>query len=112
MKSQYIQQKTVMIMLPTKNLTNHLCFQNLQKLLDEAKDGVIYFSMGSNLKSKDLPQQLKDDFLKLFGSLKQKVLWKFEEELPNLPKNVQILQWAPQKSILCEYTSRLRDLFF
>ncbi|KAM3962161.1 UDP-glucosyltransferase 2-like [Aphomia sociella] len=74
--------------------------EDLQKLLDNAKDGLIYFSMGSNLKSKDLPEELKKGFLKLFSELKHTVLWKFEEVLPNLPKNVHIVQWAPQPSIL------------
>lgn len=74
--------------------------ENLQKLLDNAKHGVIYFSMGSNLKSKDIPDNLKSGFLKIFGGLKQTVLWKFEEVLPDLPKNVHIVTWAPQQSIL------------
>ncbi|KAM3962074.1 UDP-glucosyltransferase 2-like [Aphomia sociella] len=73
---------------------------DVQKLLDDAKDGLIYFSMGSNLKSKDLPDELKKGFLKLFSELKQMVLWKFEEVLPDLPKNVHIVQWAPQHGIL------------
>jgi glucuronosyltransferase len=55
--------------------------------------------MGSN-KSKDMPDILKTSLLKVFGELKQTVLWKFEENLPNLPKNVHIVQWAPQPSIL------------
>ncbi|KAJ8711849.1 hypothetical protein PYW08_008803 [Mythimna loreyi] len=74
--------------------------EDLKKLMDSAKDGVIYFSMGSNLKSKDLPDEVKVNLLKMFGSLKQTVLWKFEEVLPNLPKNVHILEWAPQQAIL------------
>lgn len=61
--------------------------------------------MGSNLKSKDLPDELKKDLVKMFGTLKHKVLWKFEEVLPNLPKNVQIVQWAPQMAILCKLMS-------
>ncbi|XP_063633015.1 UDP-glucosyltransferase 2-like [Cydia splendana] len=80
---------------------------DLQKLMDEAKHGVIYFSMGSNAKSKDFPDELKQDFLKMFGTLKQTVLWKFEEQLPNLPKNVHILQWAPQHSILAHQNLRV-----
>lgn len=76
--------------------------QDLQKIMDEAKHGVIYFSMGSNAKSTDWPDVLKKDFLELFSGLKQTVLWKFEEHLPNLPKNVHILNWAPQQSILGE----------
>lgn len=56
--------------------------------------------MGSNLKSKDLPEKLKRDLLKMFGTLKHTVLWKFEEVLSDLPKNVHIIKWAPQPSIL------------
>ncbi|CAG9793380.1 unnamed protein product [Diatraea saccharalis] len=47
-----------------------------------------------------MPERLKRDILKVFGGLKQTVLWKFEEALPNLPSNVHIVQWAPQPSIL------------
>ncbi|KAJ0172131.1 hypothetical protein K1T71_012104 [Dendrolimus kikuchii] len=74
--------------------------QDLQKLMDGAKNGVVYFSMGSNLKSKDMPEEMKKNLLKYFGTLKQTVLWKFEEDLANVPKNVHILNWAPQQSIL------------
>lgn len=68
--------------------------------MDNAKHGVVYFSMGSNLKSKTMPNELKKGLLEVFGSLKQTVLWKFEENLLERPKNVHILQWAPQQSIL------------
>ncbi|CAG4959481.1 unnamed protein product [Colias eurytheme] len=74
--------------------------ENLQKILDNAKNGAIYFSMGSNLKSKLFPTELKQRLLKMFGGLKYTVLWKFEEELPGTPSNVHIVQWAPQQSIL------------
>ncbi|CAB3238620.1 unnamed protein product [Arctia plantaginis] len=74
--------------------------EDLKKIMDSAKDGVIYFSMGSNLKSKDWPVEIKQNLLNMFGTLKQTVLWKFEEDLPNVPKNVHILKWAPQQSIL------------
>ncbi|XP_026332314.1 UDP-glucuronosyltransferase 2B9-like [Hyposmocoma kahamanoa] len=74
--------------------------EDLQKIMDESKNGVIYFSMGSNLQSKDIPDEIKKNLLNMFGGLKQTVLWKFEEQLPNRPKNVHILKWAPQQSIL------------
>ncbi|XP_038207318.1 UDP-glycosyltransferase UGT5-like isoform X2 [Zerene cesonia] len=74
--------------------------ENLKKLLDNSKDGLIFFSLGSNIKSKYLPDQLKQSLLKMFGGLKQTVLWKFEEDLPGTPPNVHIVQWAPQHSIL------------
>ncbi|CAH1636136.1 unnamed protein product [Spodoptera littoralis] len=72
----------------------------LKKIMDNAKHGVVYFSMGSNLKSKDMPEELKKSLLQMFGTLKQTVLWKFEEKMDNLPSNVHILDWAPQQAIL------------
>lgn len=68
--------------------------------MDNAKHGVIYFSLGSNLKSENLPRKIREDLLKVFGALKETVIWKFEEVLPVLPANVHILPWAPQQSIL------------
>lgn len=71
--------------------------------MDNSPNGVIYFSMGSFWKSKDIPETVTKGLLKVFGELKQTVIWKYEEMLPNLPKNVHILKWAPQQSILGNY---------
>lgn len=68
--------------------------------MDEAKHGVIYFSMGSMLKSKTFPDVLKKELLQMFSGLKQTVLWKFEETPRKLPKNVHVVKWAPQQDIL------------
>nr|AEW43125.1 UDP-glycosyltransferase UGT40F1 [Helicoverpa armigera] len=76
--------------------------ENLKKIFDNAKNGVVFFSLGSNLRSKDLPEDMKQGILKVLGGLKQTVIWKFEESLPNTPKNVHIVQWAPQQSILAQ----------
>jgi glucuronosyltransferase len=72
-----------------------------QKFLDEAKEGVVYFSMGSVVQSKDWTLESREALLKAFSKLKQKVLWKYENEtLPNQPKNVKIGKWFPQRDIL------------
>lgn len=88
--------------------------QDLQKFLDSAKNGVIYFSMGSNLQSVHLPIEKRNSILKTFAKLKQKVLWKWEiEELPGKPPNVKIAKWVPQQDILgifCFNTSSLRGV--
>ncbi|XP_030764407.1 UDP-glucuronosyltransferase 2C1-like [Sitophilus oryzae] len=81
--------------------------KDLQDFLDNAKDGVIYFSMGSNLKSKDMSVEKKKMFLDVFRKLKQKVLWKFEEELPKRPENVLIRSWMPQQDILAHPNIKL-----
>ncbi|CAH2095520.1 unnamed protein product [Euphydryas editha] len=74
--------------------------KDLKKLMDEAKHGVIYFSMGSNLRSMDMTDHMKNSLLTMFGKLKQIVIWKFEGDLDNVPVNVHLVKWAPQQSIL------------
>lgn len=74
--------------------------KDLQLLLDSSPQGVIYFSMGSVLKSAQLPEKMKKDLISIFADLPYTVLWKFEEKLDNLPKNVHIQPWFPQTSIL------------
>lgn len=56
--------------------------------------------MGSNLQSNDMVPEMKESLLKMFGTLKQTVIWKFEGDLGNVPKNVHLVKWAPQQSIL------------
>ncbi|XP_046971943.1 UDP-glucosyltransferase 2-like [Vanessa cardui] len=74
--------------------------KEIQKIMNEAKHGVIYFSMGSNLKSMDMSDYMKKSLLTMFSTLKQTVIWKFEGDLDNVPTNVHLLKWAPQQSIL------------
>lgn len=74
--------------------------KDLQKIMDNSKHGVIYFSMGSNLKSMDMSDHMRDSLLKLFGNLKQTVIWKFEGDLDKVPANVHLVKWAPQLGIL------------
>ncbi|XP_017047211.1 UDP-glucosyltransferase 2 [Drosophila ficusphila] len=75
--------------------------ENIKQFIESAPNGVIYFSMGSNVKSKDLPQETRDILLKTFAKLKQRVLWKFEnDDMPGKPANVQIQKWYPQPDIL------------
>ncbi|XP_061387713.1 UDP-glycosyltransferase UGT5-like, partial [Musca vetustissima] len=82
--------------------------EDLQKFLDNSPEGVIYFSMGSNVKSKDLPPQTLKAIMSTFEELKIKVLWKFElEELPNKPDNVLIRKWFNQPSILAHPNVKL-----
>ncbi|XP_063536632.1 UDP-glycosyltransferase UGT5-like [Cydia strobilella] len=74
--------------------------EDLQKIMDDAKNGVIYFSMGSILEAKRMPETLKQGLLAILGSLRQTVIWKLEETLENVPENVHIVNFAPQQSIL------------
>ena len=73
----------------------------MQKWFDEAADGVIYFSLGTNFRSIDLPEAKRDAILKTFAKLKQRVLWKWENDtMPGKPKNVMIKKWTSQTNVL------------
>lgn len=68
--------------------------------MDTAKNGVVFFSMGSNLKSSEMKSKTINAILKGLSSIIETVLWKFEEDLPNKPDNVMIRKWLPQTGIL------------
>nr|XP_018901369.1 PREDICTED: UDP-glucuronosyltransferase 2B9-like [Bemisia tabaci]XP_018901370.1 PREDICTED: UDP-glucuronosyltransferase 2B9-like [Bemisia tabaci] len=79
--------------------------QNLQKWLDDAKTGVIYFSLGSNVRSKSLPENVLANFLRCFRELQPqgyRVLWKWEldGEIPGQSSNILAQKWIPQESVL------------
>lgn len=57
-------------------------------------------SLGSNVRSSDLSEEKLSIFLNTFKSIKQKIVWKFEADLPNKPDNVLIGKWLPQNDIL------------
>jgi len=76
-------------------------FQDLKNILDSAEHGVIYFSLGSVVKSSEMPRETVSLLLSELAKLKQTVLWKWEDDqLPNLPKNVMVKKWFPQNDIL------------
>ncbi|KAK4872659.1 hypothetical protein RN001_014688 [Aquatica leii] len=75
--------------------------EELKKLLDLAKHGFVYFSLGSNVRSKHLPKHTRDVIMKTFAELPYTVLWKFEDDsLPNKPSNVITSKWLPQQDVL------------
>jgi glucuronosyltransferase len=76
-------------------------FQDLQEFLDKTKDGVIYFNLGSNVRSDHMPEEKMRAFIEAFSELPQKILWKWESDiLPGQPPNVKPVKWLPQQDIL------------
>ncbi len=75
--------------------------RDIQKFMDEAEAGVIYFSTGSMIDSSRLPRNIKAAILKVFGSLKQRVLMKMNpENITELPSNVLMKQFVPQSDVV------------
>jgi len=48
-----------------------------------------------------LPENSKNAFLDALAQIPQRVLWKYEDEIENIPKNVMVKKWLPQREILC-----------
>ncbi|XP_050518304.1 UDP-glycosyltransferase UGT5 isoform X3 [Diabrotica virgifera virgifera] len=75
--------------------------KDIQDYLDSAPQGVVYFSLGSNVKSANLTEQIRKEIVAGLGALPYKVLWKWETDyLPNKPDNVMTKKWCPQQDIL------------
>lgn len=83
--------------------------ETLQQFLDDAdRDGAIFISFGSNLRSSNLRKDKLEAILSTMRKLKQRVIWKWDQnELPNKPDNVFIGKWLPQDSILAHPNMRL-----
>ncbi|KAB7501964.1 2-hydroxyacylsphingosine 1-beta-galactosyltransferase [Armadillidium nasatum] len=82
--------------------------QELADWLDgSGEEGFIFFSLGTVIKAEHLKQEHISSILKVFGSLKQRILWKWNSEIKNLPSNVKISSWLPQQDILAHRKIRL-----
>lgn len=69
---------------------------DLQRYLDKSKNGVIYLSLGSNVKASRLNPKYINIFLRVFESLDYDVIWKWEtNEMENKPHNVMLSKWLP-----------------
>lgn len=75
----------------------------MKEILDNAKNGAILVSWGSNIKSSSIPSELQQEILNSFAKLPLQILWKFENETVNeiAPSNVYASAWLPQQEILC-----------
>lgn len=73
---------------------------DLQQYIDDSEHGVIFFSLGSFLQSSEMPEEKIEILLKAFSKLKQRVIWKFEDESYKVPLNVLVKNWLPQSDIL------------
>ncbi|XP_046745423.1 UDP-glucosyltransferase 2-like [Diprion similis] len=77
--------------------------EELDSYLNSSKDGVIYFSMGTMVRSDTFSPEKLHAIYESFSELPNyKVLWKGNlDSLPKpLPYNVKVVSWAPQYAVL------------
>ena len=71
------------------------------EFLDKSKNGVVFMSFGSIIKASSMPKENKDIILQVFARFPQyNFIWKWEEELPNKPKNVLGMNYYLQHQLL------------
>ncbi|CAG9762822.1 unnamed protein product [Ceutorhynchus assimilis] len=82
---------------------------HLENWITNAKAGVIYFSLGSMIRSDSFPEEQRNKFLRAFARFPQRILWKWESDgaMLDKPDNVMIDKWMPQYEILCHPNVKL-----
>lgn len=81
---------------------------DIYHFVNDAPYGVIYFSLGSIVKTSNLPSAQRDGLLRAFSKLKERVLWKWEDpDLPGKSDNVMISKWFPQQDLLAHSNMKL-----
>ncbi|XP_053696923.1 UDP-glycosyltransferase UGT5-like [Sabethes cyaneus] len=82
--------------------------EDIQTILDSHPEGVIVISWGSILRASTLPSAKREAIVNALRRLSLTVLWKWEDDnIGDLPKNVIIRKWLPQRDVLCHPNVRL-----
>ncbi|XP_077300343.1 UDP-glycosyltransferase family 50 member B3 [Arctopsyche grandis] len=78
--------------------------KELEDFINQGGDtGFIFVSMGSSVKTSNMPERLRKLLVRTFANLPYQVLWKWEEdsrEMNDLPPNVMLSKWLPQQDLL------------
>jgi len=83
--------------------------QDLQRIMEEAPQGVILVSFGSAVKPSQMTKERRAIFLDVFSQLEEyTIIWKWDEdEVEGLPSNVVLSKWLPQQDLLAHPNLRV-----
>ncbi|KAM0724858.1 UDP-glycosyltransferase UGT5 [Formica fusca] len=82
--------------------------KDLKQFLDNATEGFIYVSFGTNVQWEYLPNNTFKSFIEVFSALSYKVVWKYDPDLlPGKFENILASKWFPQQSILAHRNIKL-----
>lgn len=81
---------------------------DIKVFIENSEHGVIYFSLGGNIKSSTMDVDKKRDLIEAMLSLKQNTIWNFDEESLDVDsKKIMIRKWLPQYEILAHNNTRV-----
>lgn len=73
----------------------------LREFIDSSPVPVVLFSLGSTIRSEQMPARVRDSLVAAFRRLPYRVVWKWEgAALTDLPPNVMTRAWLPQQDVL------------
>uniref|UniRef100_A0A182K1U4 FAD-binding PCMH-type domain-containing protein n=1 Tax=Anopheles christyi TaxID=43041 RepID=A0A182K1U4_9DIPT len=82
--------------------------EDIKTFIEQSEHGVIYFSMGSNLKPSKMDLQKRNDVIKVLSSVKQNIIWKWDDDTLVVDKKKFLIgKWFPQDDILAHPNVKL-----
>ncbi|XP_017086569.2 UDP-glucosyltransferase 2-like [Drosophila eugracilis] len=83
--------------------------KDIDQFLNKSKQGAVFFSLGSNIKSSAVKPEIVDTIFKVLSGLKQNVIWKWEDLqiTPGNSSNILYKNWLPQDDILAHPNTKL-----
>ena len=75
---------------------------HLASWLEQADHGVVFVSFGSVITAAKMPEEKRLMMVRVFSRLEQRVVWKWETEMEDVPANVLLSSWLPQPSLLAD----------
>ncbi|XP_070498295.1 UDP-glycosyltransferase UGT5-like [Chironomus tepperi] len=80
----------------------------IEKFLNAATRGAIYFSLGSNISSEFLPEDVFKIIISVFSKLSKQVIMKWDSKnINSQSSNILIEKWLPQSDILAHSNVKL-----
>ncbi|EDV56661.2 UDP-glucuronosyltransferase 1-6 [Drosophila erecta] len=83
--------------------------QDIDQFLSKSKQGAVFLSLGSNIKSSTVRPEIVQTIFKVLSGLKENVIWKWEdlENTPGNASNILYKNWLPQDDILAHPNTKL-----
>ncbi|XP_014616297.1 PREDICTED: UDP-glucuronosyltransferase 1-3-like isoform X1 [Polistes canadensis] len=91
----------------SNDIINKPLSKELKKFIDNASNGFIYVSFGTNANPSTFPEKLLDSFFHVFSNLPMKVVWKLKGNFSKISDNIYTAEWFPQQNILAHPNLKL-----
>lgn len=75
--------------------------EDIQTFIDGAEHGVVYFSLGGNLKPSVMAVEKQQAIIKSLSKLKERIIWKWDDDTAKVDRSKFLVKnWFPQDDIL------------